>query len=123
VAEALAAFGAALPGAVPPDRDTSLHPMPEAEVQNRWLAALANEGLKLIEAGIARRPSDIDHLLVAGHQFPRWRGGPMHQADQRGLMVLRRDLRLWAAEDAFWTPARVLDLLIAEGRRLPALDG
>lgn len=123
VADALAAFGAALPEVLPPDPDVPPRPIPEVEVQHRWLAALANEGLKLIEAGIARRPSDIDHLLVAGYHFPRWRGGPMHQADQRGLMVLRRDLRLWAEEDAFWTPAPLLDLLIAQGRRLPALDG
>ena len=89
----------------------------------RWLAALANEGLRLVEAGIARHGSDIDHVLVAGHGFPRWQGGPMHQADRRGLMVLRHDLRLWAEEDAIWHPAPLLDRLIGRGLRLSALDG
>jgi hypothetical protein len=40
----------------------------------------------------------------------------MHQADQRGLMVLRRDLRLWAHEaPALFSPAPLFDRLIAEG--------
>jgi 3-hydroxyacyl-CoA dehydrogenase len=47
----------------------------------------------------------------------------MHYAATRGLMVLRRDLRVWAKEDAgLWTPAPLIDRLIAEGRRLDQLD-
>ena len=51
----------------------------------------------------------------------RWTGGPMLQADRRGLIVLRRDLRIWAAEapDLF-SPAPLFDRLIAEGRPLAA---
>ncbi|NJM84526.1 MAG: hypothetical protein HC844_20615 [Tabrizicola sp.] len=45
----------------------------------------------------------------------------MHQADRRGVMVLRRDLRDWARDDPFWTPAPMIDRLIAEGRSLAAL--
>lgn len=95
---------------------------PPDTILRRWLAAQANEGLRLLHAGFARRPSDIDYLLVSGYGFPRWRGGPMHQADQRGLLVLRHDLRDWAAEDAFWTPAPLLDRLISDGLRLGDLD-
>jgi len=48
----------------------------------------------------------------------------MHHAARRGLMVLRRDLRVWAAEDAaLWSPHPLIDRLIAEGRRLADLEG
>lgn len=123
ISSALAAFGAPLPETQLPDSQGVLRAMSAEEVQLRWLGALVNEGLKLLDSGIARRPSDVDHCLVAGYQFPRWRGGPMHQADRIGLMVLRRDLRLWAAEDPFWTPGPLIDRLISDGLRLPVLDG
>ncbi|MDP3263242.1 MAG: enoyl-CoA hydratase-related protein [Tabrizicola sp.] len=122
VAAALDGFGARLPDAALPDLGADLRPMPEAEVLNRWLGALANAGLQLLEAGIALQPSDIDHCLIAGQGFPRWRGGAMYQADRRGLMVLRRDLRLWAEEDPVWAPSPFLDDLIANGTRLSALN-
>jgi 3-hydroxyacyl-CoA dehydrogenase len=96
--------------------------LPSPEILARWLAAQANEGLRLLDQGVARRPSDIDLALVLGHGFPRWQGGPMHQADRRGLMALRRDLRAWAAEDPVWSPAPLLDRLIQDGLRLSALD-
>jgi 3-hydroxyacyl-CoA dehydrogenase len=114
-------------GVQAPILTTATRPVPREvvadEVLRRWLGAQANEGLRLVESGIARRPSDIDHALVAGHSFPRWRGGPMHQADRRGLLVLRHDLRLWARDDAIWQPAPLLDRLIGRGLRLSALDG
>jgi len=88
----------------------------------RWLGAMANEGLRLVGEGIVRRPSDIDHLMVAGHGFARWKGGPMHQATERGLLVLRADLRRWQAEDPVWTQAPLLDELVSDGTGLEALN-
>ena len=123
VMAAMQVFGLRIPAGTWPDGGQVSRPMSEPEVQRRWLGAMANEGLKQLGAGIARRPSDIDHLLVAGHQFPRGLGGPMHQADQRGLLVLRHDLRTWAQDDPFWTSAPLIDRLISEGVRLSALDG
>jgi hypothetical protein len=46
----------------------------------------------------------------------------MHQADRRGLMVLRRDLRAWGAEAALWSPAPLIDRLIRDGQSLAVLD-
>ena len=120
--EALAGFGAALPPGLPEPAAT-VQPMSAPEITRRWLAALANEALRLLDLGIARRPSDIDHALVAGHGFPRWRGGLMHQAELSGLMVLRRDLRQWAEEHPVWSPAPLIDRLIRDGLRLPDLEG
>ena len=123
IAAALQAFGARGPQDLVAPREAPLREMDRATICNRWLGAMANQGLRLLDQGIALRPSDIDLALVAGHGFPRWRCGPMHQADLRGLMVLRHDLRLWAEEDALWSPAPLLDRLIADGQRLSALDG
>lgn len=122
LSEALEAFGARLPVGLP-EPESDLRPMPADEIVNRWVGALANEALRLLDQGIARRPSDVDHLLVSGHQFPRWRGGPMHLADERGLLVLRHDLRLWGREHPVWSPAPLLDRLIQDGFRLSVLNG
>lgn len=123
IASALDEFGVGLPDPVSIEAPTILRAMPAVEILNRWLSALANEGARLLDEGIARRPSDIDYLMVAGYHFPRRRGGPMHQADRRGLMVLRHDLRTWGAEAALWSPAPLVDRLIRDGRSLAALDG
>lgn len=121
LAAALAPFGLALPVGLPGAQTP--RQMVASEICNRWLAAMANRAFFLLDQGIARRPSDVDHALVSGHGFARWRGGPMHLADRRGLLVLRHDLRLWADEDPVWTPAPLLDRLIQDGLRLPVLDG
>lgn len=55
------------------------------DIQMRVLAAIVNEGAKILEEAIAARPSDIDVVLVNGYGFPRWRGGPMFHADRIGL--------------------------------------
>ena len=131
IANALTAFG--LPETDPTLRDlrraaaedpaASRLTLTPDDIVQRWLAAQANAGLVQLADGVARRPSDIDHLLVAGHGFPRHQGGPMHLADARGLLVVRADLRRWAALDPVWQPAPLLDRLIAESRSLASLNG
>ncbi len=87
-----------------------------AEIRRRALAAMANEGARLLDEGIARCPSDIDVVMLAGFGFPRWRGGPMMAADQAGLLEIRNDLRGFAREEeAFWRPALIWDELIKNG--------
>ena len=46
---------------------------------------MINEGARILEEGIAARPSDIDVVWVYGYGWPAWRGGPMFYADQLGL--------------------------------------
>jgi 3-hydroxyacyl-CoA dehydrogenase len=121
IASALEGFGA-LPAERLPDPEAAGPVLTADAVVARWLGALANEGFRLLGQGIARRPSDIDLVLVHAHGFPRWRGGPMHLADRRGLMALRADLRRWAVDDPLWTPAPYLDRLIRDGVRLDTLD-
>lgn len=55
------------------------------EISNLILAALINEGAQIIEEGIAERPLDVDMVQIHGYGFPRWRGGPMHYANEVGI--------------------------------------
>jgi 3-hydroxyacyl-CoA dehydrogenase len=93
------------------------------EIRLRCLSALANESAKVLGQGLAQRPSDIDAILVAGYGFPRWQGGPMAWAADRGLLVLRADLRRFAPQaPEFWAVAPLIDDLIRDGRHLDDLD-
>ena len=56
----------------------------EEEIVDRLTLALANEGARILEEGIAQRASDIDVVYCFGYGFPRFRGGPMHVAESRG---------------------------------------
>lgn len=105
-----------------PDGQGALMAMQDATIIDRILAAMATEGARLVSAGVAHRPADIDVILVNGFGFPRYMGGPMHMADTRGLMVLRRNLRIWATEDGVWAPDPLFDSLIAEGRKIASLN-
>lgn len=123
LAQALDQFGQAMPDLAEPAETAAMRAMADDEVLKRWQGAMANEALRLLDAQVVLRPSDVDLVLVAGHGFPRWRGGPMHHAASRGLLVLRRDLRQWAKDDAaLWSPHPLLDRMIAEGRTLADLD-
>lgn len=96
----------------------------DAEIQTRVLAAMANEGARILEEGIAARPSDIDVVMMLGYGFPRWRGGPMQAADQAGLLALRNGLQDYAREEeVFWKPAPLWDELIKNGRKFKDMNG
>ena len=123
LASALDGFGQSLPQLPEPAAVAAMPSIQADGVLNRWQAAMVNEGLRMLDAGVAVRPSDIDLVMVTGFGFPRWQGGPMHHAARRGLLVLRRDLRLWAKDDAaLWSPHPLLDRLISDGQTLADLD-
>jgi len=91
----------------------------DAEVVERCIYALVNEGARILEEGIAARASDIDIVYLNGYGFPLHRGGPMLYADQVGLPNVVRALKRFAAEpgaDAFWQPAALLLRLADEGK-------
>lgn len=89
----------------------------DAEIVERCMLALVNEGARILEEGIARRASDIDVVYVHGYGFPAWRGGPMFHAQRLGLArVLERIRALEAAHGGHWAPAPLLVRLVAEGR-------
>src|SRR5690606_3108027 len=57
----------------------------DEEIVARTIYALVNEAARIVQDGIAQRPSDIDVVYVAGYGFPMFRGGPMFYADTVGL--------------------------------------
>ncbi|SDM72882.1 3-hydroxyacyl-CoA dehydrogenase [Oryzisolibacter propanilivorax] len=92
-------------------------------IMRRYMAAMVNEGARVLEEGIALRPLDIDVTFLFGYGFPRWRGGPMHWADTQGLDRVLADIREFAKEDPqFWQPAPLLEQLVAEGRNFDSLN-
>jgi 3-hydroxyacyl-CoA dehydrogenase len=94
-----------------------------AEIQRRCLLAMVNEGARVVEEGVAQRPSDIDVAMVHGFAFPRWRGGPMKWADLSGLLLIRKDLQDLTPEDpALWSPAGLLTDLVRNGRTFDSLN-
>ena len=93
------------------------------EIQDRCLLAMVAAGARLVEEGVATRPSDIDVAMVHGFGFPRWRGGPMQWADMRGLLNVRHDLDMLAGEALhLWKPAAIFDTLIKNGRTFGSLN-
>jgi len=95
----------------------------DAEIVRRYMAAMVNEAAKVVGEGIAKRPLDVDMVLLFGYGFPRYWGGPMKWADLQGLPALLADIESYAKEDAwFWEPAPLLKQLVAEGRNFDDLN-
>lgn len=96
----------------------------EDEILRRCVAAMVNEGARVLEEKIALRPSDIDVIYIHGFGFPAWRGGPMFHADLVGLPKILADV------DEFhrrfgkrWAPSPLLERLVKEGRTFASLQG
>ncbi len=87
-----------------------------AEIVDRTIYALVNEGARILEEGIAGRAVDIDMIYVTGYGFPAYRGGPMWYADTVGLRkVYERVAEFEKEHGRLWTPAPLLKQLAAEG--------
>ena len=84
------------------------------EILERCLLSMVNEGARLLEQGIALRPSDIDVAFLTGYGFPRERGGPMYMADRIGLDRIHAAVCEYHAQHGYWwEPAPLLRQLAA----------
>lgn len=93
------------------------------EILRRYMCAMANESAMVVGEGIARRPLDVDMVLLFGYGFPRYWGGPLKWADIQGLDTVLTDIKAYAQDDAwFWQPAPLLEKLVAEGRTFDDLN-
>jgi 3-hydroxyacyl-CoA dehydrogenase len=94
----------------------------DQEIVERLFFTMINEGLNILDEGIAFRPGDIDVVWVAGYGFPDHQGGPMFMADQIGLPVIAQRLAHYAAEHGntfgYWSPSPLLTRLVEAGTRL-----
>jgi 3-hydroxyacyl-CoA dehydrogenase len=92
----------------------------EQEILERCLYPLLNEGIRILEEGIAVRASDIDVVWAAGYGFPRYRGGPLFYADTIGLKTLLDGIMKYRGifGPMHWEPAPLLVKLVKEDRSL-----
>ncbi|MEP1941626.1 MAG: 3-hydroxyacyl-CoA dehydrogenase NAD-binding domain-containing protein, partial [Sulfitobacter sp.] len=82
------------------------HSFSVEDIQSQLLSAMANEGAKIVAEGIADSDATIDVVKTSGYGFPRWRGGPMHWANEIGDETLRSALNsLETASPGSWTRA------------------
>jgi 3-hydroxyacyl-CoA dehydrogenase len=94
----------------------------DEEIIARIMTALANEGARVLEDGMAIRASDIDVIYCYGFGYPRYRGGPMFYADTVGLpTVLNRVHEYRRQFGDYWKPAPLLEQWVAEGRGFHAM--
>jgi 3-hydroxyacyl-CoA dehydrogenase len=88
-----------------------------AEIVDRCLYALVNEGARILEEGFALRASDIDIIYLSGYGFPAYRGGPMWYADTVGLKkVYARISEFHRQLGEIWQPAPLLARLAEQGK-------
>lgn len=95
----------------------------DEQIVRRYMASMANEAAKVVGEGIARRPLDVDMTLLFGYGFPRYWGGPLKWADLVGLPDLLADIKTFALDAPHaWSPAPLLEQLVAEGRSFDDLN-
>ncbi|UTW08894.1 enoyl-CoA hydratase/isomerase family protein [Pseudomonas benzenivorans] len=92
----------------------------DQEIHDRCLFALINEGIQILDEGIALRAGDIDLVWTCGYGFPTWLGGPLHYAEHLGLSRVLEGLRHYRAQlgaygELWFKPAPLLEQLVAAG--------
>ena len=92
----------------------------DEEILERCLYPLVNEGIRIVEEGVALRAADVDVVWTAGYGFPRYRGGPLFHADLIGLQTVLDGIRKYRKVfgPMHWEPAPLLVRLAGEGRTL-----
>ncbi|OYV62874.1 MAG: 3-hydroxyacyl-CoA dehydrogenase, partial [Acidiphilium sp. 21-62-4] len=90
----------------------------DQEILERMTYPMINEAARILEEGIAIRPSDIDVVWVYGYGWPVWRGGPCFHADLVGLPTIVERLAHYAntTGDVGLQPSDLLTQLAAEGK-------
>ena len=84
---------------------------------------MINEGAKILEEGIAIRPSDIDITWINGYNWPKYRGGPMWYADRMGIpQLVARLEELQSQYGDRWAPADLLKQMVADGKTFADLN-
>lgn len=93
------------------------------EIVARCLTAMVNAGAKAVRERRVGRPFEIDMLAIHGLGLPRWRGGPMMEADLDSLLTLEKRLKRFAEDvPGLWTPDPLIGTLIKNGKRFGSLN-
>jgi 3-hydroxyacyl-CoA dehydrogenase len=98
-------------------------PFAEAEIIERTIYALINDGARVLDDGFALRAADIDILYMIGYGFPAYRGGPMFYADRVGLRrIYDRVSEFHRQLGERWAPAPLLARLVQQGKGFVDFD-
>ena len=82
----------------------------DAEIVERCMYALINQGAQLLGDGVALRPGDEDIVWIYGYGFPWYRGGPMWLADTIGPKKIYDRIVSWRQTlGKHWQPAPHLE--------------
>ena len=94
------------------------------EIVERLLYPMVNEGMRILDEGIAHRASDLDIVWTAGYGFPDHRGGPMFMADGIGLRHITKRLQAYRSKNGdrhgYWAVSPLLARHASDGRRVTA---
>jgi len=101
------------------------HSFTSEEILERCLLPMVNEGAKILEEGIAIRPSDIDVIWINGYGWPVYTGGPMFWADTMGLDNVVAKIKKYGEtlEGDHWKISPLLEKLAAEGKTFGSMGG
>ena len=95
----------------------------DEEIIERCIYAIINEGAKILEEGIAVRPSDLDVIWVNGYGWPVYLGGPMFYADLIGTEKILATLQKFEKDQGeIWKPAALIEKLVAESKSFRDLN-
>ena len=98
------------------DVSDELDPPSDREILETCLFPMVNEGAKILEEGIAQRPSDIDVVWMFGYNWPQDSGGPMRWADSVGLERVEAKARELGRTSDWYDPAPLLQRLVRDHR-------
>jgi len=92
----------------------------DAEIVDRCILSLVNEGSQILSEGVAQRAVDMDVVYINGYGFPIWRGGPMHHANTLGLSEVIDRLNKYKelTGDESFKPSNLLIELSKKGEKL-----
>jgi len=87
------------------------------EIEKRAIYSMINEGAKILEEGVAVRPSDLDIIFINGYGWPVYKGGPMFYADLVGLDKVLATLKEFESRfGEVWKPAPLIEKLVSENK-------
>lgn len=94
----------------------------DAEILERCVYPMINEGAKILEEKKAIRSSDIDVIWMNGYGWPIYRGGPMFYGDTIGLDKVLAKMKTFEGQmGAEFKPAKLLEELATKGKRFQDL--
>ena len=95
----------------------------DEEIIEQCIYPVINEGAKILDEGIAVRPSDLDVIWVNGYGWPKYLGGPMYYGDTVGLDKILNKLKEFQQKYGdIWKPSPLLEKLVTEGKKFADLN-